>query len=146
MVSFWKGKRWFRFFLKTYKAHTICLSCLFHLSLTWFLLKFHTESNYKHLLNYFVWTVVQRLRVMHVLSSCPREAHLLSFLTVTPYYFHFPITPPAHILSTLIFSLLSSNNDQSFPSLPSLSNPHPPPMSDSPTQLIVLRGCYRDLS
>lgn len=63
-----------------------------------------------------------------------------------PVLLPFSHHPPAHILSTLIFSLLPSNNDQSFTSLPFLSHPHPPPMSDSPTQLIVLRGCYGDLS
>lgn len=71
---------------------------------------------------------------------------LLFFLTLSPYYFHFPIPSPTHPLPTLLFPLYSPNSDQSFLSLPFPFHPHPPPMSDSPTQLIVLQACYGDLS
>lgn len=66
--------------------------------------------------------------------SCPFPSFTLS-------YSLFPITPPVHTMSILIFSLFPSNSDQSFPPLPFLILSYPPPMSNSLVLLTVLQAC-----
>lgn len=136
-----KSKRWLIFLSSKFTKHiqydNVVIFISFWLTRFWFLLWLHTEKlNSKLLLKkVFFYDGAETVCDLCFGTQYQKKHISCTFLPHCHPVLHFPITPPVHTLSILIFSLFPTNNNQSCPPFLFLL----PPMSNSPIPLIALQ-------